>query len=330
MATDYILFIHGVNNRSDRERPEYADGLFQKIEREIQNNASHSGRRLEKVALYWGDVNIEAETRLKNQLYASPLWDRMWFREFRDTQLIQFTGDAALYISRYVGSKVVKKLKERAMEIIENSEPDDCLHLVTHSWGTVILFDVLFAGRWEQQVNGRNVPGRDEVMAIRDAFFGISGNNPDAKHGIKLASIHTLGSPIAIFSLVDVIGDRESNDAENALTQGNSHDITPKLRQLLETLYQERQGQKLPWRNYLHPGDPLAYPLVELIGDLVDNDQKYLDIRDIISREAEMLDMLTESVSQTTLALLNGGKAHGSYWRSDKVAQEISKVVLAV
>jgi hypothetical protein len=326
MPTDHILFIHGVNNRSDREPPEYADELFQKIEREIQNNASHNGKTLKKVALYWGDVNIEAETRLKNQIYSSPLWERMWFREFRDTQLIQFAGDAALYISRYIGSKVVKKLKERAMQVIENSEPEDCLHLVTHSWGTVILFDVLFAGRWEQQINGRNVPGHDEVMAIRDAFFGISGNNPDARHGIKLASIHTLGSPIAIFSLIDVIGD----GTEDSLSQGNSHDITPKLRQLLETLYQERQGQKLPWRNYLHPGDPLAYPLVELIGDLVDGDKKYLDIRDIISREAEMWDRLTEPVSQTTLALLNGGKAHGSYWRSDRVAQEISKIVLAV
>lgn len=325
MATDYILFIHGVNTREEREQPEYADGLFQKIEREIQNNTANNGRNLKKVALYWGDVNLEAETQLKNQLHASPLWEQMWFREFRNSQLIQFAGDAALYISRYIGSKVVKKLKEGALEAIQNPMPDDRLHMVTHSWGTVILFDVLFAGRWEQKVNGNDVPGRDEVMAIRDAIFGISGQNPDAEQGIQLASIHTMGSPIAIFSLTNVVPGKD--DPESPLSQGSGHDITPKLQQLLETIHQERQGKKLPWRNYVHPGDPIAYPLNELMTDLVDGDKKYLDIQDIITHEAGIFDFLNEPVSQTTLALLHGGKAHGSYWDSDKVAQEIGNSI---
>jgi hypothetical protein len=325
MATDYILFIHGVNTRIDREQPNYADELFQKIEQEIYNDASNNGRKPKKVALYWGDVNLEAETQLKKQLHASPLWEQMWFREFRDNQLIQFAGDAALYISRYIGSKVVKKLKQGALEAIQNPTPDDRLHLVTHSWGTVILFDVLFAGRWEQIVNGNNVPGYDDVMAIRDAIFGISGNNPNAKQGIQLASIHTMGSPIAIFSLTDVVPGRDRPDGDPS--QGSGHDITPKLQQLLETLHQERQGKKLPWRNYIHPGDPIAYPLNELMTDLVDGDKKYLDIQDVIAQEAGIFDILTEPVSQTTVALLHGGKAHGSYWNSDKVAQEIANSI---
>jgi hypothetical protein len=65
MATDYVLFIHGVNTREEREQPEYADELFQKIEQEIKNNPANNGRNLKQVALYWGDVNLEAETQLK-------------------------------------------------------------------------------------------------------------------------------------------------------------------------------------------------------------------------------------------------------------------------
>jgi hypothetical protein len=318
MATDYIMFIHGVNNRQTGETPGYAQELIERIEERLGDRQ----KSIKFIPLYWGYVNRESEINLLQQLKNSPLWEQMWFREFRETQLVQFAGDAALYISRYIGSKVVKALKKGALEALQNPHPDDRLHLVTHSWGTVILFDILFAGRWEQKVNGRDVPGRDEVMAIRDAIYGISGHNPDALLGIKLASIHTMGSPIAIFNLMNVT-------PENGAPEGTSsgHDITPRLRQLLENLHQERQRQKLPWRNYVHPGDPIAYPLTELMTDLVDGEKKYLDIKDLITYEAGISDVLTAPISQTTLALLHGGKAHGSYWRSNEVAQEISSAI---
>ncbi|MGH2412144.1 MAG: hypothetical protein ACRDEA_00255, partial [Microcystaceae cyanobacterium] len=153
MATDYILFIHGVNTREERESPEYADRIFQKIQEDMPNRQAN----LKKVAFYWGNVNLEAETKLKKQLQASPLWQEIWFREFRENQLLQFAGDASLYISRLIGSKVAKKLKADALKEIQNPTPDDRLHLVTHSWGTVILFDILFAGRWDNP----NVPGHE-------------------------------------------------------------------------------------------------------------------------------------------------------------------------
>ena len=103
MNTDYILFVHGVNTRDLREQPQYADPLFERL----QELNSKRDRSLKKLALYWGDVNIEAQTLLLNQLQASPLWEQIWFKEFREKQILQFAGDAALYISRYIGSKVV-------------------------------------------------------------------------------------------------------------------------------------------------------------------------------------------------------------------------------
>ncbi|MBE9007922.1 hypothetical protein IQ259_23375 [Fortiea sp. LEGE XX443] len=307
MATDYVLFIHGVNTRN----PNYADEIFKRLDRSVGDRQ----RNLKKIALFWGDVNKAAENNLMGQLRRSSCWDDMWFREFREEQIIQFAGDAALYISRHVGAKVVSRLKEQAIaNQLHKATSADRLHLVTHSWGTVILFDILFASRWDNP----EAPGHKDVMAIRDGIFGVEGKNGDRTQGIPIASIHTLGSPVAIFNLTNVKPGKDTTDSPS------SHDITPNLQTLLECLQLVRKGKKLPWRNYLHPGDPIAYPLKELMTDLVDGDTKYLDIRDILTQNTGWLESLT---AQTLLPLLSGGDAHGSYWRNDKVVQEIINAV---
>lgn len=310
MATDYILFIHGVSTRDQRESPEYAKDLIKGIKSKSLDFVD--------IPLYWGDVNEAAETQLLNRLKASPLWDEMWFRNFREQQLLQFVGDAALYISRHVGYKIVKRLKTDAIQVLQRAQPEDSLHLITHSWGTVILFDILFATRWDDP----KVPGHEDVMQIRDCIFGLSGEDDTTHQGIQLASIHTMGSPIAIFSLTSVNSDSNQPDSDSS-----SHDITSRLQKLLENLYQVREGKKLPWRNFIHPGDPIAYPLKKLMNDLVDNDGKYIDFKDLITREPNLFDSVKEPINQSTFALLQGGKAHGSYWQSQQVIQEISGIL---
>ena len=37
MATDYILFVHGVNTRDNREKPGYADNLIEGIKSKTDN-----------------------------------------------------------------------------------------------------------------------------------------------------------------------------------------------------------------------------------------------------------------------------------------------------
>lgn len=310
MTTDYILFIHGVNTRDQREKPGYANDLIEGIKSKSHNFVP--------IPLYWGDVNIDAETQLLDRLKASPLWKDMWFRTFREQQLLQFAGDAALYISRHIGSKVVTRLKTDALRVLQNAQSGDRLHLVTHSWGTVILFDILFATRWDDP----KASGHEQVMAIRDCIFGLSGKNDSTAEGIQLASIYTMGSPIAIFSLTSVNADPNQPESSSS-----SHDITLRLQELLQNIYQARNGAKLPWRNFIHPGDPIAYPLKKLMKDLVDNDEKYIDFQDVITQEPKLFDLLKEPISQTTFALLQGGKAHGSYWQSEQVVQEISSIL---
>jgi len=51
-----------------------------------------------------------------------------------------------------------------------------------------------------------------------------------------------------------------------------------------------------------------------------------IEIKDIVTH-INPSDWLTNIVSQTTFALLHGGDAHGSYWGSEEVAQEIVEVI---
>lgn len=108
----------------------------------------------------------------------------------------------------------------------------------------------------------------------------------------------------------------------------NTHDITKQLQELLESLHR-RHGRKLPWRNYIHPGDPVAWPLEKVMPMLVDGDSQYLDIKDLITHKADLSDFLFAPASQTALALIHGGDAHGSYFTNMEVAEEIAQTIQA-
>lgn len=315
MPTDYLLFNHGVNTREARPLPTYADPLFELI----KHYYTAQGRTLKKIALYWGNLNEAEEQKLLNVYQTSSIWQQLWFRDFREKQLLQFAGDAALYISRAVGSKVADALKDQAVAGLQGYDPkEDRLHIVTHSMGTVILFDILFSARWDPDY----MPGHASVEMIRAGLFGTS---PNPTQGIRLGSISTMGSPIGFFSLLDVTTTTEElQDAQGHIL--STHDITPRLEQFLEALHQEL-GSKILWNNFVHPGDPIAYPLEKLLPQLVDSENRYIEIQDILTHPSNLTDFLTEPFSQTLFALLHGGEAHNSYWQNEQVAQQIAQAI---
>lgn len=320
MATDYILFVHGVNTRTKPESPDYAKELIAKIHQ--SNQDLKASLNFEMVPLYWGDVMTDAEEQLRTWFKESPIYKNFWFKDFRDNQLLRFAGDAALYISRYIGSDVVEQLKTQAILGLKDFQPEDRLHLVTHSWGTVILFDIFFAGRWDNE----DIPGHKSAEVIRNQLFGIE---PLPNTGIRIASIHTMGSPIAIANLINL--KREKMEPGQELTDIKiettfTHDITLRLEKLLKTLYATR-NTKLPWRNFAHPGDPIANPLATVIPKLLDSRQEYLDIQDVLVNGSGPLEWLAKPMSGTFLSLINGGSAHSSYWQSKQVAQTITQTI---
>lgn len=215
--TEYLIFIHGVNTRETREQPDYAARLIENIERRKSSEIE-----MKTVSLYWGDVNKDEEEKLLDDLRLSSAWKKLYFKDFRSKQLLQFVGDAALYISRAVGRKIVDKLLEQLNTGLKDFNPQtDHTHLITHSMGTIILFDMLFSSRWDAQ----NADGFQGVENLRQQIF--RGRTP-------IRSIHTMGSPLGLFSLMTL--------TDTPLPR--THEITPRLGAYFQALLLKRGVEK--------------------------------------------------------------------------------------
>lgn len=301
MATDYVLFVHGVKHRRADEFTRTVQALLQNVERAIGFN----GRTIKPIVVFWGDLNVQPQATLRQGLEASPQWRNLWMTDFRVSEVTEFAGDAALYLSRHVGAQVVQRFQQMALPALQSAQPGDRLHLVTHSLGSVILFDLLFAARWDDPSLDKDASTRQTrqiVTQLRNALFGL-GQQPG--QGLPIASVHTMGSPIALFSLLSVTGD-------------STHDLTKDLRSLLQSLYHQRGKTSLPWYNYMHPGDPLAYPLQGLMPRLMGNAQLYIHSRDVITEHRGL------PITVGRLPLLWGSDAHGSYWKSNTVVKTLA------
>lgn len=304
MATDYVLFVHGVKHRDKEAFIRTGSELLARIRQSLDD----PGRALKPIFLFWGDLNEQPQKRLLQGLKSSPQWKKLLFRDFRTEQILEFVGDAALYLSRHVGAQVVYRIRDIALGPLEGASSEDRLHIVTHSMGTVILFDILFASRWEDprlDDASSTQDIRQLVRQIRNALFG-TGDNPGV--GLPIASIHTMGSPIALFSLLSVTGE-------------SSHDLTPNLKDFLQNLYHHRGKSALPWNNFLHPGDPIAYPLQGVIPNVLSSAQLYVHIKDVVTENRNL------PFNFGLVPLLWGGDAHNSYWKSQKVAETVGKTL---
>lgn len=304
MATDYVLFVHGVKHRQPDEFNRTTQELLQNVQRAIGSN----GRTIKPIVVFWGDLNVQPQAALKQGLQASPQWRNLWLADFRTKEVIEFAGDVALYLSRHVGAQVVQRFQQMALPVLQGAQPGDRLHIVTHSLGSVILFDLLFAARWDDPSLDKDASTRQTrqtVAQLRNTLFGL-GQEPN--QGLSISSVHTLGSPIALFSLLSVTGD-------------STHDFTKDLRAMLQTLYHQRGKKALPWYNYLHPGDPIAYPLQGLMPRLMGNAQLYVHLRDVITEHRGL------PITWGRLPLLWGGDAHSGYWKSSTVVKTLAEAL---
>ena len=303
--TDYVVFVHGVKSRSEDDFRKNAQSIFGPINAKLRN----PGRNLVSVPCFWGKCGEPALNQLQDGLRRSKVWNDLWFRDFREQEILNFVGDGALYLSRSIGAEVVNCIYTNALALLKNVNRGDRLHLVTHSWGTVILLDILFAKRWSNQDFKAVDPKTwENVQQIRDALFGL-GKSPGT--GLKLGSIHTMGSPIALFNLMNT-------------GELNSHDIAPDLRSFLQTL-QLGTGKALPWNNYLHPADPIAYPLEGITaqffnsGFTPESGEQSVKVRDILVKTNAWSEKLMAISKSTFVSILYGGTAHNSYWKLPEI-----------
>jgi hypothetical protein len=311
--TEYLLFIHGINTRETRDQPDFADPLIQNVQ-----HLCSPGMPIKPIALHWGDVNAGAEQSVLKAFQESPAWEKLCFPNLRSKQLLQFAGDLALFISRASGKLLVDRLVQEVMSSsLHDFHPhEDHLHLITHGVGTMILFDLLFSSRWD----AANVGGYDGVEHLRHQIF--QGQFP-------IRSIHTMGSPFGMFRLIK--GD--------SAPLPNTHDITPRLRDYLQQLHEET-GTPLLWRNYLHPLDPVATPIEQLVPEMLNMDRACFDVKDLLTQEPDLISQISELTIQAlggrgekgekmeiAQLLLLSGSAHTSYWSNPLVASTIIQTV---
>jgi len=81
----------------------------------------------------------------------------------------------------------------------------------------------------------------------------------------------------------------------------------------------------LPWRNFVHPGDPLGSPLDPLIPHLINSTSTYIELKDVITTAP--LDWLFTPVKNRFPALIDTFRTHTGYWQSQVVAETIGQII---
>jgi hypothetical protein len=251
MATHYVLYIHGVATRNKN----YAD----KFHNALTGDKRLEGLTIQPVVAYWGDENGKREQAQLKLVTKAPIWPYFLLTSFiRKDFLWPFVGDAASYVSHTAGADIINKVCSDAVDKLNGADlKQDVLHLVSHSWGTVILFDILFAEHWDA-LPDRDLPVANLIRQLRHLVKGLGVDSADRDCGIRLASINTMGSPVALFTLMDTVS-----------THGFKADMNEML-----------SRHRFTWRNMCNPLDLVAYPLSKLMPDyLADPD---LQIKDVL------------------------------------------------
>jgi len=227
----------------------------------------------------------------------------------------------SVHLSRAIGAQIVYRIYETTIknfgDVNKINSTEDRLHLITHSWGSIILMDILFADRWEdKEVADRD---RERVKTIRSFLFGM-GDHPDK--GIRLASIATMGSPFAIFRLLYAVGPDEKTDAGSSTR--NRHDISKNIRRFFK-YRQEHSVQPLRWINFVHPGDPIAYPLQSSVSAMLgETQQSSVQFNDLLVHgdndlEGKAVEGLVSAFRDTPFSLAAAPFAHLTYWQPSAI-----------
>ena len=225
-----VFFIHGVATRT----VQYADDLKVLLREEFttrgepipQFHSSFWGDVLSDVGKIWNGINQDLQT-LKTEDPSVDIGEIFRYQQFRQGLLSEFVGDAFTYLNPERGAKIRELIADHLYDFIRlNPEASD-IHIVAHSLGSVILWDILFSDRFNDN---------DPAFKIRQIIKGLSHSSETRK--VVLRSITTIGSPILFFNTM--LG------------------VTPEM---LKTFFNKYQQQPLRWMNIIHASDIIAYPL---------------------------------------------------------------------
>lgn len=225
-----VWFMHGASVRQSG----YADPLRSQL------IAAFSSRGLalpEFYSSFWGDAfgntdqlwsyveqDLEA-FKLEHPL--TDLDDIFHYRQRREQLISGFFNDIFNYLNSAQGREVRRIIALQLLSFLTEIPFDEDLHIVAHSLGSIILWDILFSDNFSPD---------DPAFYIRDVIKGLGKAGQGRK--VKIRSITTLGSPILFFNQVLDI------------------DV-----QRLKQFASRYTGKPLRWLNIIHASDIFAYPI---------------------------------------------------------------------
>jgi hypothetical protein len=225
-----VWFMHGASVR----QVTYADRLRSRLIADF----SQRGLALpEFYSCFWGDV-LGSTTQLWDwvqQDLEAFRWehpqidpgDIFHYSQRREQLISGFFNDIFNYLNSRQGKAVRKTIAIQFLNCISEMPFEEDLHIVAHSLGSVILWDMLFSDAYGPS---------DPAFYLRKVIKGLAPAG--TSRTLTLRSITTLGSPLLFFNrLLDI-------DADH-----------------LKQFADRYRGEPLRWVNVINASDIFAYPL---------------------------------------------------------------------
>ncbi|MFM7428195.1 MAG: hypothetical protein ACKO7W_24890 [Elainella sp.] len=288
-----VFFLHGVATKN----ADYAKPLQHLLKQEfIQRKqplphfyAGFWGNVFKQTGQMWNWIHKDLEALKAG--YPADVQDIFRYQEMREDFISQFFGDALTYFNTERGLDIRDTLADQLYKFLKHHPQETDLHLVSHSLGTVILWDVLFSDRFAND---------DPAYTIRSLLAPVVQDSTKA----QLKSLTTMGSPILFFNMM--------------------LDVSPQQIKMFLSRY---STDIFRWINLLHSSDIIAYPLQSSLQiDRISN----LFFRDrYIWSDANLAERAARAFGQAHAAMALGvSDAHSSYWQSRGAARFVASNLL--
>lgn len=210
------------------------------------------------------------------------------YQEAREDFIAKFFGDFLTYLNVSTGAAIRREILSQFQNFIKSHPEDKEIAIVSHSLGTIVLWDLLFA---------KDLPEDDPAHEFRE-FFNSN------KFALKLCGIVTMGSPLLFMRLRQNIDFSYVDD------------------------FVETSNKNLIWLNIVHASDLIAYPLGNAIEhDKSDNYFLFTDQFLWMHANGAESGALRFGQAHAGMALAMAD-AHGGYWSNDVVADLMASLVI--
>lgn len=292
-----VFFIHGVATKDA--------GYSKKLEALIREEFNKKDKPLPHFyASFWGNV-LKQTGQIWNWVHQDlqdfkkihptvDVKDIFRYQEFRQDFISEFFGDILTYFNTERGRKIRELISQGLADFIKNFPQEEELHIITHSLGSVVLWDVLFSEKFAPDDPAWEIRAMIESLTSDRAF----------EQKTYLKSITTMGSPILFFNMMLNISSVKIKD----FTEKYHH-------------------QPLRWLNIIHSSDIIAYPLKASINA---GSIPTIFFRDkYIWADANGAERGARTFGQAHAAMAIGvSDGHGYYWGSRGTARLVVANIL--